>query len=118
MTEVRKLYPLKDSQLDKESLSCRDEDTRRCPACGGPGEDIVFRIDETADCYACNWVGHEDETMIQSQPLRPEEKARIQEMLASRNASREDARIKERHQDRLSRMSEDETDAILDERLK
>ncbi len=44
-----------------------DEETRRCPSCGGPGEDIVFRIDETADCYSCNWVGHEDDTLPENQ---------------------------------------------------
>ena len=43
--------------------SRNEKDVRCCPKCGGPGEDIAFRIDETADCYRCNWVGHEDETI-------------------------------------------------------
>jgi hypothetical protein len=37
-----------------------DVDERKCPECGGPAEDMHFRIDETADCMACNWTGHED----------------------------------------------------------
>ena len=38
-----------------------DEPARKCPECGADAEDIVISIDETADCYVCNWKGHEDD---------------------------------------------------------
>ncbi len=35
---------------------------RTCPKCGATEADMIFRIDETVWCLACDWEGHEDET--------------------------------------------------------
>ncbi len=42
--------------------------TRYCPKCGAHDDDIVIGIDETADCYICNWKGHEDELLEEELP--------------------------------------------------
>lgn len=38
-----------------------DQEERFCPKCGAGYEDMVFRIDETVWCLACDWEGHEDD---------------------------------------------------------
>lgn len=39
--------------------------TRLCPKCGATDADMKFRIDETVWCLACDWEGHEDDTITQ-----------------------------------------------------
>ena len=51
---IRLIFAGKGQQMDDE---------RVCPECHGPEEDIVIGLDEWADCYACNWQGHEDDLM-------------------------------------------------------
>ena len=37
----------------------------RCPKCGATEADMKFRIDETVWCLACDWEGHEDDTVVE-----------------------------------------------------
>ncbi len=66
-TETGELWCRKcDTREPKPVEPVRPE--RACPSCGALPVDMHFRIDETVWCLFCDWEGHEDATLVCSDP--------------------------------------------------